>query len=62
MSAAADPLERRRLAAEARLRAERSRKANAVLYPVISGLAGLFLWELSVRLFKIPAFLLPAPS
>lgn len=62
MSAAADPLERRRLAAEARLRAERSRKANAVLYPVISGLAGLFLWELSVRLFKVPAFLLPAPS
>ncbi len=62
MSATTDPLDRRRQAAEARLRAERSRTANAVLYPVISGLAGLVIWELTVRLFKIPAYLLPAPS
>ena len=62
MSATADAASRRRQAAEARLRAERSRKANAVLYPVISGLAGLAIWELTVRLFKIPAYLLPAPS
>lgn len=62
MSATADPLARRRQAAEARARAERSRKANAVLYPLISGLVGLVLWELAVRLFKIPAYLLPAPT
>lgn len=62
MSVPLDAMAKRRQAAEARQRAERSRKANAVLYPLISGVAGLVLWELAVRLFKIPAYLLPAPS
>jgi NitT/TauT family transport system permease protein len=62
MSGIAEQTTRRNLAAAARARADRNRRTNAVLYPVVSGLAGLVIWELAVRLFKIPAYLLPAPS
>ena len=53
---------RRSVAAAARARADRNRRAGAVLYPVVSGIGGLVAWELAVRLLKIPAYLLPAPS
>jgi NitT/TauT family transport system permease protein len=33
-----------------------------VLWPMLSGLIGLALWEGLVRAFKIPSFILPAPS
>jgi NitT/TauT family transport system permease protein len=36
--------------------------STAVLYPLASGVGGLILWEAVVRLFKLPAYLLPAPS
>jgi NitT/TauT family transport system permease protein len=35
---------------------------GAWLYPVASGLVGLVIWELIVRWFRIPPYLLPAPS
>lgn len=35
---------------------------SAVLYPVVSGIGGLIVWEATVRLLKLPAYLLPAPS
>ncbi|MFO1163461.1 MAG: ABC transporter permease [Reyranellaceae bacterium] len=33
-----------------------------ILWPLLSGLIGLALWEGLVRLFKIPIFILPAPT
>jgi NitT/TauT family transport system permease protein len=39
--------------------------ANAfagVMWPILSGLIGLALWEGLVRLFKIPIYILPAPT
>src|SRR5262245_58795032 len=36
--------------------------AGGILWPLLSGLIGLALWEGLVRLFKIPVFILPAPS
>lgn len=33
-----------------------------VLWPLISGALGLALWEGLVRIFKVPVFILPAPS
>jgi NitT/TauT family transport system permease protein len=33
-----------------------------VLVPVLSGIAGLVAWELAVRAFRLPSYLLPAPS
>lgn len=35
---------------------------GGVLWPLLSGLIGLALWEGLVRLFKVPVFILPAPS
>lgn len=57
-----DPATRRAAAAAARAREDRNRRAGAVLYPVLSGLAGIVIWEVTVRLLKIPAYLLPAPT
>jgi NitT/TauT family transport system permease protein len=33
-----------------------------ILIPTLSGIAGLVAWELAVRIFKLPSYLLPAPS
>lgn len=38
------------------------RRLNAVLPPLALSLAALILWEGAIRLFKVPAFILPAPS
>ena len=35
---------------------------GGVLWPLLSGAIGLVLWEGLVRLFKVPVFILPAPS
>jgi NitT/TauT family transport system permease protein len=36
--------------------------AAGMLWPLLSGAIGLALWEALVRLFKVPVFILPAPS
>ncbi|MGZ5905278.1 MAG: ABC transporter permease [Reyranella sp.] len=36
--------------------------AAGMLWPLLSGAIGLALWEGLVRLFKVPVFILPAPS
>ena len=36
--------------------------AAGMLWPLLSGAIGLVLWEGLVRLFKVPVFILPAPS
>ena len=36
--------------------------AASVLWPLLSGAIGLALWEGLVRTFKVPSFILPAPS
>ncbi|HTB37897.1 MAG TPA: ABC transporter permease [Reyranella sp.] len=36
--------------------------AAGMLWPLLSGLIGLALWEAFVRIFKVPVFILPAPS
>lgn len=36
--------------------------ASALLWPLVSGLIGLGLWEGLVRAFEVPAYVLPAPS
>jgi NitT/TauT family transport system permease protein len=36
--------------------------AAGMLWPLLSGAIGLALWEALVRLFKVPIFILPAPS
>jgi len=33
-----------------------------MLWPLLSGLIGLALWEAFVRIFKVPVFILPTPS
>ncbi|MGE0724308.1 MAG: ABC transporter permease [Alphaproteobacteria bacterium] len=38
------------------------RDPGAWLFPLASGVVGLVLWELTVRWFKLPPYLLPAPS
>lgn len=38
------------------------RGLNAVLPPLALSLAALILWEGAIRLFNVPAFILPAPS
>ena len=35
---------------------------RAVLLPLISGLAGLAIWEILVETLKVPSYLVPAPS
>ena len=67
MSTGALEREDRKIAASsnektARVRRERNRRVGAVLYPVLSGIAGLVAWELVVRFFKVPPYLLPAPT
>ncbi|GBF77838.1 hypothetical protein PA598K_06414 [Paenibacillus sp. 598K] len=37
-------------------------KVKTVLYPVVFALGFIALWELAVRLFELPVYLLPAPS
>lgn len=39
-----------------------SNLAAGMLWPLLSGAIGLALWEGLVRLFKVPVFILPAPS
>src|SRR5882757_10981940 len=39
-----------------------SNLAAGMLWPLLSGAIGLALWEGLVRLFKVPLFILPAPS
>jgi NitT/TauT family transport system permease protein len=55
-----------RPAAAARSAAPTRRRApadpGAWLYPIGSGIVGLILWELTVRWFNLPPYLLPAPS
>ncbi|MBI3706697.1 MAG: ABC transporter permease [Proteobacteria bacterium] len=36
--------------------------SGAFLYPLLSGVGGLAAWELAVRAFHLPPYLLPAPS
>lgn len=48
--------------AAARAREARAQRTGAVLYPLLSGVGGLLTWELVVRAFAIPKFLLPAPT
>lgn len=38
------------------------RRLNAVLPPLALSLVALILWEGAIRLFNVPAFILPAPS
>ncbi|MGN6459625.1 MAG: ABC transporter permease [Pseudolabrys sp.] len=38
------------------------RRLNAVLPPLALSLVALILWEAAIRLFNVPAFILPAPS
>ena len=40
----------------------RAKSQSGLLYPVVSGIGGLVVWELCVRLLKLPPYLLPAPS
>jgi NitT/TauT family transport system permease protein len=52
---------------EARVQDGRARyrfhaRISAVIYPAMTVIATLVVWELATRLFAIPAFLLPAPS
>lgn len=42
-------------------RRRRTRMRNAVL-PLLSALVGILLWELTVRWFEVPGYLLPAPT
>lgn len=35
---------------------------GGVIWPMVSGIIGLALWEGLVRVFKIPSYILPAPS
>ncbi len=42
-------------------RRRRTRLRNAVL-PVLSALVGIVIWEITVRWFAIPGYLLPAPT
>jgi len=37
-------------------------RALGVLYPLVSGVVGLLVWELVVDAFHLPSYLLPAPS
>lgn len=37
-------------------------RLGSVVLPLVSGVGGLVLWEVVVRAWKIPAYLLPAPS
>lgn len=43
-------------------RTRRSRGLSDILVPVISVLTVLIIWESAVRIFAIPAYILPAPS
>jgi NitT/TauT family transport system permease protein len=36
--------------------------ASGAIYPLVSGVFGLLMWELVVDLFHLPSYLLPAPS
>lgn len=48
--------------AKARRSLHASRLWQSVGLPLVSGLVGLLLWEIVVRLFEIPDYLLPPPS
>lgn len=37
-------------------------RGGGVLLPLLSGIGGILLWELAVRLLELPSYLLPAPS
>ncbi len=37
-------------------------RISAVIYPVVTVLLFLFLWEVTVRLLRVPEFLVPVPS
>lgn len=39
-----------------------NRVVSTYAYPLASGAAGLAVWELAVRAFDVPSYLLPAPS
>jgi len=52
---------------EARIEDSRSRhqlhaRVSAVIYPTMTVIGTLVIWEAAVRIFGIPAYLLPAPS
>jgi NitT/TauT family transport system permease protein len=42
--------------------AEAARGLSAILPPLALMIATLVIWEIAIRLFKVPAFVLPAPS
>jgi NitT/TauT family transport system permease protein len=42
--------------------AEAGRGLSAILPPLALMIATLVIWEIAIRLFKVPAFVLPAPS
>lgn len=48
--------------AKARRGVQANRLWQSVGLPLVSGLVGLVLWEIVVRLFEIPDYLLPPPS
>jgi NitT/TauT family transport system permease protein len=47
---------------DGRARSQSHARISAVIYPAMTVIATLVVWELATRLFAIPAFLLPAPS
>lgn len=58
----ADVSARATVAAPGRAAKKRRPGGGAIALPLLSGIAGLILWELAVRLWSLPPYLLPAPT
>jgi NitT/TauT family transport system permease protein len=50
-----------RVQSESKIKRRRERRSE-IIFPVLLSIGLLVIWELAVDLFKIPAFLFPAPS
>jgi NitT/TauT family transport system permease protein len=50
-----------RVQSESRIRRRRERRSE-IIFPILVSIGLLVIWEVAVDLFKIPAFLFPAPS